>query len=97
MSNVRLTWTNSTPSQRQRPIAHVRIEARVAGIDEWTVLNTVALPDTELLIEAVDPGTWEYRGIEVDDAGVESVPVSTSVDVPFDAPSGLETFEATLE
>lgn len=97
MANVLLSWVLPTPSSSQRPIDHVRIEARVQGIQEWTPINQVPSSSTELLLEAVDPGEWEYQGIVVDTDGREDKnPKRATVVVPFNDPSPLETFNADL-
>lgn len=95
MSDVRLTWELPTPTSSQRPIASVRLEARADGVTEWTVINEVAAPTAELLVQDIAPGLWEFRGTVVDDAGAESSPVVANADVPFDAPSQLVSFDAT--
>jgi hypothetical protein len=97
MSNVRLFWTLPTPSPRQRPISHVRIEARVSSDLPWTPINEVAPPATDLVIQDAAPGEWFYRGIVVDTAGAESAAVAAEpVEVPFDGPSALVAFAAEV-
>ena len=96
MSNVRLFWTLPTPSLRQRPIAHVRIEARVSSDLPWTAVATVDAPGTELTIQDAAPGQWAYRGIVVDEGGKESAPLNATADVPFDGPDALVSFDAEV-
>lgn len=100
MSNVRLRWTLPTPGPRQRPIAYVRIDVRASDTLPWTEQDRVT-PDVvpqELLFENVAPGTHYYRGVVVDDQGAEDLaPKNTSIVVPYDPPSSLTEFTATLE
>lgn len=96
MANVELTWELPTPTAQQRPIASVRIEARVSGVQEWSEINIVDAPGTSLTVQDLAPGDWEFRGIVVDNAGGESTPVEAAVFVPFDAPSPLVSFTATV-
>lgn len=96
--NVLLTWTLPEPTSTQRPIAHVRIDVRVEDVEEWTPVNDVDTSQTELTIQDVAPGVREYRGVVVDDSGTESTnPKQVTVEIPYDPPSDLETFEATLQ
>lgn len=99
--NVRLNWVLPPVSSRQRPIAHVLIEVRtvVESGDPlpWSAVNTVAPPETTLLIEQLAPGLREFRGTVVDDAGRRSNPKVALVDVPFDAPGDLVEFTYALE
>lgn len=96
--NVRLNWTLSTPGEKQRPLDHVRIEKRADGIEEWTPINEVGVDTTELLDQDVPPGTWHYRGVEVDvDGRAASRRPEATVEVPFDEPSGLVELTAELE
>lgn len=97
MANARLNWVLPVPTNRQRPLAHVRIEGRVAGIAEWTEINAVDVPATTLLVQDIAPGEWEFRGIVVDNAGAESAPLGASLSVEFDAPSPLAEFTAAVE
>jgi len=95
--NVRLTWQLPVPTARQRALKHVRIEGRVDGVAQWGVIDAVAVPATDLVIEDIAPGTWQFRGIVVDIDDRESAPVETSVDVPFDGPSPLVSLSAAVE
>ena len=100
MSNARLAFTLPTPTIFQRPLAAVRIDARVSVDLPWTEIAlvdvSVATPPTDVLIEDVAPGTWFYQGIVVDAAGRTSPPLSATLDVDFDDPSPLVAFTATL-
>lgn len=96
MSDVRLSWELPTPTVSQRPIDHVRIEARVVGAPDWAEINQVTPPTTELVVQDIASGDWEFRGIVVDTDGDESSPVAGSVSVPFDPPSPLTSFEVQL-
>lgn len=96
--NVRLTWAWPNVSVRQRPLKEAIIEGRVAADQPWTELNRVpADQSAELLLTDVAPGTWEYRGIAVDDLDQQSVPVTTTVDVPFGVPDPLVSFSGVVE
>ena len=98
MSNVRLTWTLPEVTPRQNPIAHVRIEFRVAETLPWTVQDTVDSGATqELLFIDVQPGTFFYRAIVVDTEGLEGPPVETLVTLSFDPPGSVQNFTATVE
>lgn len=97
MSNVRLSWTLPTPSPRQRPIAHVRVEARVSEDLPWTPISNVPAPSTEVLLQDVAPGTWFYMATVVDDEGQESEPSFASASIGFDAPTALADFSASVE
>lgn len=97
MTNVRLTWTLPTPTPAQKALSHVRVEGRIAGIDVWTELNVVDVPGTELLLVDMARGPWEFRAFVVDVDGEESTPMMASVVIPFDPPSPLVEFHATLE
>jgi hypothetical protein len=97
MSNVRLTWKLPVPSNRQRPIAHVQIEARVSEDLPWTEIAIVDAPATELLVEDVAPGDWFYRGTVVDTDGNVSEPAFASATLDYDAPTGLAEFAAAVE
>jgi hypothetical protein len=97
MSNVRLTWTLPTPSNRQRPISHVAISARVSDTLPWTPIAAVDAPATELLIQDVAPGVWYYAAIVLDDRGNESQPVYADTALPYDKPSAVSGFSAAVE
>lgn len=97
MSNVRLTWQLPTPSNRQRPISHVGISARVSADLPWTPIANVPAPQAELVIENVDPGTWYYAAIVVDDQGSESDPAYADTSLAYDPPSAVGGFTATVE
>ena len=97
MASIRLTWVLPTPTARQRPIDHVRIEARLAPSLPWTEINQVAAPGTELLVADLAPGDWSFQGIVVDTLLEESTPVEAIASISFDAPDPLVTFTATVE
>lgn len=97
MSNVRLTWTLPNPTPRQRPLAHVRIDTRVAEELPWTEIGIVPAPGTELVVQDAAPGTWFYRATVVDSSGAESAPAFTSASVGFDGPTALADFGAVIE
>lgn len=94
--NGRLFWQVPTPNPSQRDIAHVRIEGRVEGIEEWTEINNVDAPGNELILQDIASGLWDFRGIVVDVGGAESTPLVATLSVPFDDPSPLVTFSAEL-
>lgn len=100
MSNARLSFTLPTPTKFQRPLAAVKIEARVSADLPWTEIALVDVsgsePPTDALIEDVAPGTWFYQGTVVDAAGKTSAPLSATLNVDFDDPSPLVEFTATL-
>lgn len=96
MSDVRLYWTLPQPTQRQRPISHVRIEARVSADQPWTAIADVPAPTSELVIQDVAPGDWFYRGIVVDEGERASAPLNATVAVDFDDPSPLGAFSAEV-
>jgi hypothetical protein len=96
MSNVTLSWVLPVPTARQRPIAGVAIEARVSADLPWTEVAFVEAPATTLVLQDVAPGQWFYRGIVVDTAGAVSPPLNASVEVDFDGPSALVSFEAAV-
>lgn len=91
-----LNWTLPVPNSRQSPLLHVLIEGRLAGIAEWTAINTVDIPGTSLTIQDIVPGSWEFRGSVVDTELRVSAPLQATLIVPTDGPSSLETFSATL-
>lgn len=97
MSNVRLAWQLPTPSSRQRPIGHSRIEARVSDALPWTPIANVPAPQEGVVIENVDPGTWFYMLVIVDDLGEDSDPVFTDTSLAYDRPSPATGFSATVE
>jgi len=98
VSDVRLTWDLPTVTPRQYPIAHVRIEFRVDESLPWTIQDTVdAAAAQELLFVDVQPGTFFYQAIVVDEQGQEGAPVETSINIAFDVPGGVENFLATEE
>lgn len=97
MSNVRLSWVLPSVSQNQKPLASVRIEARAEGIAQFTQIQEVDVPTTELLLQDVPSGTIQYRAFVVDQEGAVSAPTDTSATVPFDGPDVLVSFSATVE
>lgn len=97
MANGRLNWTLPIPTARQRPLSHVRVESRVSVELPWAEIATVPIPDETLLLQDIAPGDWQFRGIVVDDSGAESTPLEASLAVPFEGPSPLAEFTATLE
>ena len=97
MSNVRLSWALPTPSRRQRPIASVRLDARVSPELPWTEIASVPAPGTELLLQDVAAGDWMYRAVAVDSEGQESEPAYTSAAIAFSAPGAVTGFSATVE
>jgi len=98
MANVRLKWTLPTPTARQKPIQHAKVEIRVDASLPWTVQDTVT-PDVaqEILFQDPAPGTHFYRVTVVDVDGKEGVPGETSADVPFDPPGTVTNLAATVE
>ena len=98
MSNVRLTWTPpAPPTARQRPQSHLRVDEKVDGAPDFAPITAeLPLDQVELLIADVAPGTWHYRVVTVDDAGVESF-AETAVDVAFDAPNAVTDLAAIIE
>lgn len=96
MSDVRLFWTLPTPTNRQRPISHVRIEARVSQDLPWTPIAEVDAPATETTIEDAAPGEWMYQGIVVDNSGAESTPLEAAASVDYDDPSPLASFDTEV-
>ena len=75
MSDVRLTWDLPTVTPRQYPIAHVRIEFRVDESLPWTIQDTVdAAAAQELLFVDVQPGTFFYQAIVVDEQAKRARP-----------------------
>lgn len=94
MSNVRLLWAYPEVTGRQRPHAHVLIEARVSGELPWTNIAQVDAPATELVLEDVAPGEWHYQARLVDVDGRHSGTVTASVAIDFDPPGQLVGFEA---
>ena len=97
MADVNLSWTNSTPGAKQRKLARTVIDARAAAALPWSTINTVDVPTNTLKVQNLDPGSWEFRATEVDDGNVASTNQPTaSVDIPFDPPSGVTVFTASL-
>lgn len=87
-----LTWVNSTPSSKQRPIAKTVIYVRVKATPElpWTLLNEVDAPGNTLQLTDQQPGEWEFGFDEVDvDGKASSKRLVISGTVGFDAPSGV--------
>ena len=98
MSDVRLTWDLPTVTARQYPIAHVRIEFRVDESLPWTIQDMVDVAAVqELLFVDVQPGTFFYQAIVVDEQGQEGAPVETNITLAFDLPGSVENFLATEE
>lgn len=97
MANVRLNWTLPTPTARQRAIARTVIEARVSPSLPFSTVNTVDAPTATLLVADIAPGAWEFRATVVDVGNVPSTPVTTSIDIAFDAPSPAANFAASVE
>ena len=87
-----LTWVNSTPSSKQRPLAKTVIYVRVKATPElpWTELNEVAAPGNSLTLTDQQPGDWEFGFDEVDvDGRVSSKRLVISGAVAFEPPSGV--------
>ena len=98
MSDVRLSWTLPEPTSRQRAIAHVRVDFRVADAVPWTEQDTVPADAVqELLFSDVAPGMYFYQATVVDVAGVESQPAQASADIAFDDPSDILDLVAIIE
>jgi hypothetical protein len=94
MSNITLSWNYPSVSGRQRPHAHVLIDARVSDSLPWTNVALVEAPAESLVLEDVAPGEWSYRARLVDVDGRTSEPVFASAAIEFDAPSALVDFHA---
>lgn len=97
--NVRLTWELPTPSARQLPIQHVRVDFRVDPSLPWTTQDVVT-PDVpqELIFVDVAPGDHFYQVVVVDTAGTEDEnPAQATASVPFDPPSSVLNLAATVE
>lgn len=101
MNDVLLTWALPLVGKNQRPIAHVRIDSRVSDSLPWSPVNTVK-PDgpQQLLIEDLAPGTWSFRAVVVDTAGLESKNPATTkatIDEPLVEPGDVTDFKATVQ
>lgn len=93
---MNLSWTNSTPTARQRALKHTLIEARVDASLPWATVNIVPVPGNALTIDpSIAPGDWTFRATEVDVGNVASSNQPTvMVAVSFDPPSGVSNFQA---
>lgn len=100
MSNAIITWTPpSVDPQRQRPIDHVSVQARVSDELPWTEI-AARTPDDEQKVtyQDIPPGDWQFRAVAIDVAGVESRnPPTASLSIAFDAPSDVTDFSVTLQ
>lgn len=94
MPNV--TWTNSIPGARQRPLAKTVIGMRVVGASAFDPVGTVAIPGNTFAIDpTLVPGDYEFNATEFDTAGVPSKTNPTcKFSVDFDAPSGVSNLAA---
>lgn len=100
MANVTLSWVLPAVGPRQRALKHVRIEGRITGAPDtaWAaVADPVAVPETSVRLVDLASGDWQFRGIVVDAADVESQPRQAAVSIGFDAPDPLQEFTAVLE
>jgi len=91
-----VTWTNSTPGPRQRPLAKTVIGMRVVGAPSFDPVGTVAIPGTTFAIDpTLAPGDYEFNATEYDTAGVASTNNPTcKYAVGFDPPSGVSNLSA---
>lgn len=91
-----VTWTNSTPGARQRPLASTKIGMRVVGAPAFDPVGTVAIPGNTFAVDpTLAPGDYEFNATEVDVAGVPSTNNPTcKFAVAFDPPSGVTTIAA---
>lgn len=98
MATARLTYKLPPVNPRQRALSHVIVNGRVVGSAHWAELNRVPVPEEELIIEQLPPGTWEFQAIVVDDLGVTSAePHPTAqLSAPFEAPGAVTDFSVTL-
>ena len=103
MANVRVQWTNPVPTPTQRPLDHIRFEARVVATPTlpWTAIPLPSPLDEQLLIQDVAAGAWEFQVTVVDDnpdpTQAESAPANVMVSVPFDGPGSVTNLTATIE
>lgn len=101
MANIRLNIGIPIPTSRQRPVDYVRIDIRASETLPWTEQDRVA-PNADgtpvqMVFENVPPGDHFFRGVVVDVDGKQSGPKEAHVSAPFDNPSELTDFTATLE
>lgn len=92
--NLRLSWTFKQPTSKQRPIAGVLIEGRVAPSLPFQPIEFVPVLLTTVDVTDLDPGQWEFQGKVRDVDGQYSSPKSVAFAVPFDPPSELATITA---
>lgn len=100
MTDVRVSYALPTTRVDGSPVVvdHVRIEKRLEGIAEWTMIDEVAADKQFSVDSNVPGGLWHYRGIVVPTEGPESDPVEASVNVPvvFAKASPLVSIAAVL-
>lgn len=100
--NAIFTWPVPTKNDRQAPIQHVRIDARVVTPEndgEWAPLTPGVPPNEPQTLTWADPapGDWEARAVVVDIFGEESRnPPRAQFRVAFDPPSDLASLNVEL-
>jgi hypothetical protein len=105
MQNVKVVWVLPTTRESGRPLAvedisHVRIELSADGGQSYARIDDFTPDVLETTVEALDVGTWTFRGLVADKQGRVSAPVIASVEIvpPGDttAPSPLVTLVLNL-
>ena len=88
MKDVRLTWELPVTRESGFPlnpadIAHVEVALSADGGANFGVLGTVAPGSTQTFTQTeLEIGTWFFRLVVVDVAGLRSQPVQVQADVP---------------
>jgi hypothetical protein len=95
--NVRLSWVNSTPGARQKPLEATIVSGRSSPSFPFVEINRVPVGTAELVLQDVAPGSWEYQAVEVDVDGRVSSAQTTIVAIEFEPPTGVTNFTAVEE
>lgn len=91
---MQLTWVNSTPGPRQRPLKSTVIDARTDPSLPWGTLAIVPAGTSQLAIDpSFAPGDYTARATEIDVGNVASTNQPTcTFSIGADPPSGVTAF-----
>ena len=102
MKNATVSWDLPTTRESGFPldpadIQGVEVSLSADGGASFSVLNTVAPPETELLVPDLEIGDWAFRLVVVDTNGKRSADVDALFNVPDEtAPSAVVNPQVTL-
>lgn len=100
--NVNVSWDLPTTRESNLPlnpddIQHVEVSLSANLGGDFTIINTIEPPTTDITVPDLDVGDWIFRLVVVDTDGRRSINIDVDVNVPDETnPSSVVNVQVTF-